>query len=167
MGPCQQSLKSGPIQDVHEHVQFTPSDLYRTLRTLWHRPDVLQGTQMFQCCVHIHRWPQKHCRYWLLELQILASRQIHKYRLIIDKCQMVLNAMEKSDGQIILDQVDLGGGDIWTGPSVKLRNWPCDWMKGVIQEEQSPAVWGCLAWLRTGKRPVWTVSKGRRIRTSG
>ena len=110
MGPCQQSLKSGPIQDVHEHVQFTPSDLYRTLRTLWHRPDVLQGTQMFQCCVHIHRWPQKHCRYWLLELQILASRQIHKYRLIIDKCQMVLNAMEKSDGQIILDQVDLGGG---------------------------------------------------------
>ena len=60
------------------------------------------------------------CRYWLWGLQILASRQIHKYRLIIGKCQMVLNAMEKSDGQIILDQVDLEGGNVQVW--IRIRN---------------------------------------------
>ena len=35
----------------------------------------------------------------------------------------------------------LGGrGGIWAGPSVKLGNWPRDWFKGIIQEEQKP--WG-------------------------
>lgn len=38
------------------------------------------SSDTFFALLHVHEWPWNLCRYWL-QLQILASRQIHKYRI--------------------------------------------------------------------------------------